>query len=157
MQALVCFGQFQSCLPLVLEGAIYKVCLLSFGVWKIQLFPPFATMSFLINTFPGYKIIKDKVILLKSPLLVDSGNYVPVEIIQLKKNDSTFFEKILLFAPKNPNPLIVSFSMTKRVSTNIKTRIRLSDSQNIILAGINRKNIFFDFKKTELLTPGCDV
>ena len=113
--------------------------------------------KFLINTFPGYKIIKDKVILLKSPLLVDSGNYVPVEIIQLKKNDSTFFEKILLFAPKNPNPLIVSFSMTKGVSTNIKTRIRLSDSQNIILAGIHRNNIFFDYKKTELLTPGCDV
>ena len=114
-------------------------------------------LKFLTNKFPSYKIINDKVILLKSPLLVDSGNYVPVEIIQLKKNDSTFFEKILLFAPKNPNPLIVSFSMTKGVSTNIKTRIRLSDSQNIILAGINRKNIFFDFKKTELLTPGCDV
>ena len=114
-------------------------------------------LKFLTNKFPSYKIIKDKVILLKSPLLVDSGNYVPVEIIQLKKNDSTFFEKILLFAPKNPNPLIVSFSMTKGVSTNIKTRIRLSDSQNIILAGIHRKNIFFDYKKTELLTPGCDV
>ena len=113
--------------------------------------------KFLINAFPDYKIIKDKVIGSKSPLLVDSGNYVPVEIIRLKKNDSTFFEKILLFAPKNPNPLLVSFSMTKGVSTNIKTRIRLSDSQNIILAGINRKNIFFDFKKTELLTPGCDV
>ena len=113
--------------------------------------------KFLINEFPNYKIIKDKVIELKSPLLVDSGNYVPVEIIQLKKNDSTFFEKILLFAPKNPNPLIVSFSMTKGVSTNIKTRIRLSDSQNIILAGIHRKNLFFDYKKTELLTPGCDV
>ena len=64
---------------------------------------------------------------------------------------------MFLFAPKNPNPLLVSFSMTKGVSTNIKTRIRLSDSQNIILAGINRKNIFFDYKKTELLTPGCDV
>ena len=114
-------------------------------------------LKFLTNKFPSYKIIKDKVILLKSPLLVDSGNYVPVEIIQLKKNDSTFFEKILLFAPKNPNPLIVSFSMTKGVSTNIKTRIRLSDSQNIILAGIHRKNIFFDYKKTELLTPGCDA
>jgi len=114
-------------------------------------------LKFLTNKFPSYKIIKDKVILLKSPLLVDNGNYVPVEIIQLKKNDSTFFEKILLFAPKNPNPLIVSFSMTKGVSTNIKTRIRLSDSQNIILAGIHRKNIFFDYKKTELLTPGCDV
>ena len=114
-------------------------------------------LKFLTNKFPSYKIINDKVILLKSPLLVDSGNYVPVEIIQLKKNDSTFFEKILLFAPKNPNPLIVSFSMTKGVSTNIKTRIRLSDSQNIILAGIHRKNIFFDYKKTELLTPGCDV
>ena len=113
--------------------------------------------KFLINAFPDYKIIKDKVIGLKSPLLVDSGNYVPVEIIRLKKNDSTFFEKILLFAPKNPNPLIVSFLMTKGVSTNIKTRIRLSDSQNIILAGIHRKNIFFDYKKTELLTPGCDV
>ena len=114
-------------------------------------------LKFLSNEFPNYKIIKDKAIGLKSPLLVDSGNYVPVEIIQLKKNDSTFFEKILLFAPKNPNPLIVSFSMTKGVSTNIKTRIRLSDSQNIILAGIHRNNIFFDYKKTELLTPGCDV
>ena len=58
---------------------------------------------------------------------------MPIEIIQFKKNNSTFFEKILLFAPKNPNPLLVSFSMTKAVSTNIKTRIRLSDSQNIIL------------------------
>ena len=114
-------------------------------------------LKFLTNEFPSYKIIKDKVILLKSPLLVDSGNYVPVEIIQFKKNNSIFFEKILLFAPKNPNPLIVSFSMTKGVSTNIKTRIRLSDSQNIILAGINKKNIFFDYKKTELLTPGCDA
>ena len=47
--------------------------------------------------------------------------------------------------------------MTKGVSTNIKTRIRLSDSQNIILVGINNNNIFFDYKKTELLTPGCDV
>ena len=115
------------------------------------------SLKFLTNEFPNYKIIKDKVIGLKTPLLVDSGNYVPVEIIQFKKNDSFFFEKILLFAPKNPNPLILSFSMTKGVSTNIKTRIRLSDSQNIILAGINRKSIFFDYKKTELLTPGCDV
>ena len=111
--------------------------------------------KFLINEFPNYKIIKDKVIVLKSPLLVDSGNYVPVEIF--KKNNFMFFEKLFLFAPKNPNPLLVSFSMTKGVSINIKTRIRLSDSQNIILAGINKKNIFFDYKKTELLTPGCDV
>ena len=110
--------------------------------------------KFLINEFPNHKIIKDKVIGLKSPLLVDSGNYVPVEIF--KKNNFMFFEKLFLFAPKNPNPLLVSFSMTKGVSTNIKTRIRLSDSQNIIVAGIHRKNIF-DYRKTELLTPGCDV
>ena len=68
---------------------------------------------------------------------------MPVEIIQFKKNDSTFFEKILLFAPKNPNPLLVSFSMTKGVSTNIKTRIRLSDSQNIIFGGIHNNKYFF--------------
>ena len=111
--------------------------------------------KFLINEFPNYKIIKDKVIELKSPLLVDSGNYVPVEIF--KKNNFMFFEKLFLFAPKNPNPLLLSFSMTKGVSTNIKTRIRLSDSQNIIVAGIHRKNLFFDYKKTELLTPGCDI
>ena len=113
--------------------------------------------KFLKNEFPNYKIVKDKVVELKAPLLVDSGNYVPVEIIQFKKIDSTFFERILLFAPKNPNPLLVSFSMTKVVSTNIKTRIRLSDSQNIILVGISDNSIFFDYKKTELLTPGCDV
>ena len=59
-------------------------------------------LKFLKNEFPNYKIIKDKVIKLKAPLLVDSGNYVPIEIIQFKKNDSIFFEKILLFAPKNP-------------------------------------------------------
>jgi predicted secreted protein len=114
-------------------------------------------LKFLKNEFPNYKIIKDKVIGLKSPLLVDSGNYVPIEIIQFKKNDSIFFEKILLFALKNPNPLLVSFSMTKGVSTNIKTRIRLSDSQNIFLVGITNSSIFFDYKKTDLLTPGCDV
>ena len=114
-------------------------------------------LKFLINEFPNYKIINDKVIGLKTPFLVDSGNYVPVEIIQFKKNDSIFFEKILLFAPKNPNPLIVSFSMTNSVSIDIKTRIRLSDSQNIILVGISNNSIFFDYKKTELLTPGCDV
>ena len=34
-------------------------------------------LKFLKNEFPNYKIIKDKVIGLKSPLLVDSGNYVP--------------------------------------------------------------------------------
>ena len=113
--------------------------------------------KFLKNEFPNYKIIKDKVIGLKAPLLVDSGNYVPIEIIQFKNNNSIFFEKILLFAPKNPNPLLVSFSITKGVSTNIKTRIRLSDSQNIILVGITNNSIFFDYKKTELLTPGCDV
>ena len=114
-------------------------------------------LKFLSNEFPNYKIIKDKAIGLKSPLLVDSGNYVPVEIIQFKKNNSIFFEKILLFAPKNPNPLLVSFSMTKGVSTNIKTRIRLSDSQNIILAGLVHNSIFYNYKKTYLLTPGCDV
>ena len=114
-------------------------------------------LKFLTNEFPNYKIIKEKVVELKAPFLVDSGNYVPIEIIQFKKNDSTFFEKILLFAPKNPNPLLVSFSMSKVVSTNIKTRIRLSDSQNIILVGVNNDSIFFDYKKTELLTPGCDV
>ena len=114
-------------------------------------------LKFLTNKFPSYKIINDKVILLKSPLLVDSGNYVPVEIIQIKKNYSLFFEKLFLFAPKNPNPLLVSFCMTKGVSTNIRTRIRLSDSQNIILVGISNNSIFFDYKKTELITPGCDV
>jgi len=114
-------------------------------------------LKFLSDESPNYKIIKDIAIGLKSPLLVDSGNYVPVEIIQFKKNNSIFFEKILLFAPKNPNPLLVSFSMTKGVSTNIKTRIRLSDSQNIILAGLVHNSIFYDYKKTDLLTPGCDV
>ena len=56
---------------------------------------------------------------LKSPLLVDSGNYVPVEIIQLKNN--SIFSKDIIICTKNPNPLLVSFSMTKGVSTNIKT------------------------------------
>ena len=112
---------------------------------------------FLKKEYPNYRIIKNRVVGLKAPLLVDSGNYVPIEIIQYKDNNSIFFEKILLFAPKNPNPLLVSFSITKGVSTNIKTRIRLSDSQNIILVGITNNSVFFDYKKTELLTPGCDV
>ena len=58
-------------------------------------------LKFLSNEFPNYKIIKDKAIGLKSPLLVDSGNYVPVEIIQFKKNNSI---KI-----KMPEQLIIEF------------------------------------------------
>ena len=35
--------------------------------------------------------------------------------------------------------------------------ISLSDSQNIILVGLSNNSVYFDYKKTELFTPGCDV
>ncbi len=89
-----------------------------------------AKIDKLLNAEYGTATIVHEHTALKVPALAENGNSVPMSV---SYEGSEGVKNIKVFAPSNPEPLLVEFIFDGRQpSVQMSTRIRLADSQTLM-------------------------
>ncbi len=72
-------------------------------------------------------LIESGQIQLKTPEIAENGAIVPIQVISKIPNT----EKVFVFAEKNPQPLVASFSFVGNVEPFFATRIKMGESAKV--------------------------
>lgn len=72
-------------------------------------------------------LIESGQIQLKTPEIAENGAIVPIQVISEIPNT----EKVFVFAGKNPQPLVASFSFVGNVEPFFATRIKMGESAKV--------------------------
>lgn len=72
-------------------------------------------------------LIESGQIQLKTPEIAENGAIVPIHVISKIPNT----EKVFVFAEKNPQPLVASFSFVGNVEPFFATRIKMGESAKV--------------------------
>jgi sulfur-oxidizing protein SoxY len=102
----------------------------------LQLRPAAATpetMRAAVEAFTGGAAMQEGGVVLKIPLLVESGNAVPMTVsVDSPMTEDDHVAAIAVFNEANPLPEVVTFHFTPRSGrAEAETRIRLSATQNV--------------------------
>ena len=79
-------------------------------------------------------LVESDLIKLKTPEIAENGAIVPIQV----SSEIEGTERIFVFAEKNPQPLVASFTFRKGADPFIATRIKMGESANVhavVLAG----------------------
>jgi sulfur-oxidizing protein SoxY len=79
-------------------------------------------------------LVESDLIKLKTPEIAENGAIVPIQV----SSEIEGTERIFVFAEKNPQPLVASFTFREGVDPFIATRIKMGESANVhavVLAG----------------------
>ncbi|SHG80862.1 thiosulfate oxidation carrier protein SoxY [Pollutimonas bauzanensis] len=96
-------------------------------------------------------------LLIGLPLVAEDGSAVPLEIKSDKRLIAAPIRHLEIFAPRNPTPEVAAFDFGPEVATlNIATRIRLSESQTVIVVAHGSDGrIFIAEREVRVTTSGC--
>ena len=72
-------------------------------------------------------LIESDQIQLKTPEIAENGAIVPIQVISKIPNT----EKVFVFAEKNPQPLVASFTFVENVEPFFATRIKMGESAKV--------------------------
>ena len=102
----------------------------------LQVRPAWATpetMQAALEAFTGGATMQEGGIELRIPLLIESGNAVPMAVfVDSPMTDDDHVEAIAVFNEQNPLPEVVTFHFTALSGrAEAETRIRLSATQNV--------------------------
>ncbi len=88
---------------------------------------------------------------IKIPDIIENGAIVPVTVSSTLKEVST----ITLFSEKNTAPLVAQFELDKDCIAFISTRIKMSQTSNVIAIVTARGNNYSARKKVKVTIGGC--
>jgi sulfur-oxidizing protein SoxY len=94
---------------------------------------------------------ESKDILIKAPDIAENGAVVPVEIWS-KLLDS---REILIFAEKNPQPLVAHFVLGEGVEGYISTRIKMGETASVRAVVNAGGKLYYASKEVKVTIGGC--
>ncbi|BEH16152.1 thiosulfate oxidation carrier complex protein SoxZ [Marinobacter shengliensis] len=97
---------------------------------------------------------------LELPLVAEDGSSVALSVsFTGSLEDGEHIEKVRLFAPGNPRPEVADITLSALASpANIATRIRLSETQQVVaLAITNQDRAFLTTRDVRVTVSGCLV
>ena len=80
-----------------------------------------------LKSVGALELIESDQIQLKTPEIAENGAIVPIQVISEIPNT----EKVFVFAEKNPQPLVASFTFSSNVEPFFATRIKMGESAKI--------------------------
>ena len=92
-------------------------------------------------------LVESDLIELKTPEIAENGAIVPIQVASQIPNT----EKVFVFAEKNPQPLVASFTFVKNVEPFFATRIKMGESAKVhvvVLAGGKHYTVSREVKVT---------
>lgn len=111
-----------------------------------------------IREFTGAGEVRRGRVKLEIPLLVESGNSVPLSVsVDSPLTASDFVKRIAIFAEKNPLPNVARFHLGPRAGrASVATRVRLADSQTIMAIAELSDGSFWSHSTDVIVTlPAC--
>ncbi len=111
-----------------------------------------------LKKITGGAIAKEGRIKLKLPEIAENGATVPITIsIESPMTDSDYVKTVHIAAEGNPNPEVVSFTMSPRMGkAEVSTRMRLNKTQNVrAIAIMSDGSVYGSAKKVKVTIGGC--
>lgn len=141
----------------VLAGAVGT---LAASMLQITLRPAHATpeeMQAAIAKVIGDAKLNQGRVALDIPPLVENGNSVPCSVtVQSPMTPADYCKAIHVFNEKNPQPNVISAYLTPRSGrASFATRIRLSDSQNVVAIAEMSDGSFWSEQVNVIVTIGA--
>jgi len=109
-----------------------------------------------IAKFTGGKPTAPGRITIDLPEIAENGNTVPFTVkVESPMTADDYVSDILVVAPENPRPQIVTFRLTPMCgSAEVATRIRLAATQDVTVVAKTSKGQFISAKRTVKVTVG---
>jgi sulfur-oxidizing protein SoxY len=104
-----------------------------------------ASMAAAIKDVTGEATVNKGRIKIDLPPLVENGNAVPLGIaVESPMNDADHVKSIHVFTEKNPQPNVIAIQLGPRAgSANISTRMRLADTQLVVVVAAMSDGTFW--------------
>ena len=113
------------------------------------------TKSIFGDTIPTMGRVK-----LTLPPIAENGYSVPVDIsVESPMTEDDFVRKIALLSPKNPIPLISTYTLSPRTGkAEVSTRIRLAGTQTLtVIAEMNDGSLWSGSAQTVVTLAACVI
>ena len=99
--------------------------------------------------------MSDKIKFVGVPEIAENGATVPVGVsVESPMTADSYVKHIHVFAEGNPSPETITFNLTPTGKAEVKTRIRLSKTQNVVAAAIMSDGTVLMAKKEVKVTIG---
>ncbi|OEJ66875.1 thiosulfate oxidation carrier protein SoxY [Magnetovibrio blakemorei] len=91
------------------------------------------------------------------PEIAENGATVPVGItVDSPMTAASYVKQIHVFAEGNPSPETITFNLTPTGTADVNTRIRLSKTQNVLVAAVmNDGSVLTNKKEVKVTIGGC--
>jgi len=112
----------------------------------------------LIKKFTGGKVATEGRVHLDLPEIAENGNTVPMTVsVESPMTEESYVSDVLVVADGNPRGGIASFHFTPASgAAEANTRIRLAETQNVIvIAKMNDGSFFTTSKPVKVTIGGC--
>lgn len=121
------------------------------AAWPDQAFGSKKLEEAMANLFNQTEVTETNRIQLNSPDVAQDGAIVPVKInCSLEQVD-----RITIFVENNPVPLIADFELHTDAEAFVSTRIKMADSDNIVVIARARNQLYSIQKYVEVAIGGC--
>ena len=111
-----------------------------------------------IRAFTANAAVSPGRVKLEIPLLVESGNSVPVSVnVESPMTADDYVKRVALFTEKNPLPNVAQFHLGPRAGrASVATRMRLADSQTVTAIAELSDGSFWSHATDVIITlPAC--
>jgi sulfur-oxidizing protein SoxY len=112
----------------------------------------------LVNKFTGGKAATEGRVRLDLPEIAENGNTVPMTIeVDSPMTDASYVRDVLVVSEGNPRGGIATFHFSPASgAAEVNTRIRLAETQNVIvIARMNDGSLFKASKQVKVTIGGC--
>ena len=104
-----------------------------------------------LRSVGAFDLVESDLITLKTPEIAENGSIVPIQV----SSEIRGTERIFLFAEKNPQPLVASFTFLKGVDPFFATRIKMGESASVHVVVLAQGKYFVASRYVKVTIGGC--
>ncbi len=110
------------------------------------------SMADVIKALGGAAPTESKDVTLTGPDIAENGAVVPVAV----STTAPGVKRLLVLVEKNPNVLAAVFDVSDAVDANFNTRVKMSQTSNVMAVAITADNkVLFSQKEIKVTLGGC--
>lgn len=134
----------------MLAGVVMFPLRLIAAQWNDKAFNE-ADYSDSLRSVGALDLVESDLITLKTPEIAENGSIVPIQV----SSEIPRTERIFVFAEKNPQPLVASFTFLKGVDPFFATRIKMGESASVHVVVLADGKYFIASRYVKVTIGGC--
>jgi sulfur-oxidizing protein SoxY len=104
-----------------------------------------------LRSIGAVDLVESDLISLKTPEIAENGSIVPIQV----SSEIPDTERVFIFAEKNPQPLVASFTFHKGVDPFFATRIKMGESASVHIVVLADGKYFVASRYVKVTIGGC--